>query len=202
MVAIAHVSSSADMLQKLYEEIDNSPVEKHTDLKNLPYLDSIYREVLRFASPTAVVPRCASLQSTMKVQNRNKEETNCTIYPNSWLFFAVRPIHHDPELWENPEIFNPDRFKKAAENNENHYMGDNYFPFSGGRRGCPAGNGFVEYVFKGFLMEFFKNFQIKLDKPLECIDAAAIHPRWKNEYSATLEKHNLYTPIMMPMPGL
>ena len=31
------------------------------------------------------------------------------IRKDSLVFFAVDAIHHDPSVWTDPEVFNPDR---------------------------------------------------------------------------------------------
>jgi hypothetical protein len=196
MVALAHISTSSDILDSLVDEIKDKEINTPNDLKNLVYLDCIYRETLRFASPTAVVPRVASVYSSMELENKNGEKFNCSIYPNSYLFFAIRSNHHDAELWKNPEIFNPQRFMQATLNNEMRFIGKNYFPFSAGKRGCPAGSSFVEYAFKGFLIEFFKQYKLILDQPLESIPASAIHPRWSREYFAQLDKDQKNLPSL------
>ncbi|MBL7479834.1 cytochrome P450 [Legionella bononiensis] len=190
MVALAHISTSPLILEQLREEILSHGEITENSFNELVYLDCIYRETLRFASPTAVVPRKASISSTMDIEDNNKEKTSCTIYPNSFLFFAIRSTHHDPELWHDPQVFDPLRFMSAAKERKMHFIGDHYFPFSGGKRGCPAGTTFVEKAFKGFVFEFFKNHSLVLDKPLEDIPAFAVHPRWKQEYFAQLTPYS------------
>ncbi|KTD48259.1 cytochrome P450 [Legionella quateirensis] len=186
MVALAHISTSPFILEQLREEIQSHGEFTEKSFNKLEYLDCIYRETLRFASPTAVVPRKASISSAMDIEDNNKEKTACTIYPNSFLFFAIRATHHDPELWHEPQVFDPLRFMPAVKERKMHFIGEHYFPFSGGKRGCPAGTTFVETAFKGFVFEFFKNHSLVLDKPLEDIPAFAVHPRWKQEYFAQL----------------
>lgn len=191
MIALAHISSSPSILKQLREEIQSHDEFSIKSFKDLVFLDCIYRETIRFASPTAVVPRVASVNSTMDIESINKEKSSCAIFPNSNLFFAIRSTHHDPELWKEPHIFNPLRFMTAAKERKMHFMGDNYFPFSGGKRACPAGTTFVEYAFKGFVFEFFKNYSLEIDKPLENIPAFAVHPRWKQDYYAQLNTHSV-----------
>lgn len=192
MIALAHISSSPSILEWLREEIQSHGEFSIKSFKELEYLDCIYRETIRFASPTAVVPRVASVNSIMNIENINKKKSACTIYPNSYLFFAIRSTHHDPELWKEPHIFNPLRFMAAVKERKMHFMGDNYFPFSGGKRACPAGTTFVEYAFKGFVFEFFKNHSLEIDKTLENIPASAVHPRWKQDYYAQLNTHSVF----------
>lgn len=190
MVALAQISSSPEMMENLLNEIRDTDINDPQDLKNLFYLDCIYRETLRFASPTALIPRRTSVKSTMQVENRNGKTSSCTIYPNSYLFFGIRCINHDASIYKNPELFDPSRFMASAKNHELHFIGKDFFPFSSGGRGCPAGRGFIEHAFKGFLVEFFKKFQLVLDQPLESISPTASHPRWHNEYYAKLQEHS------------
>ena len=41
--------------------------------------------------------------------------------------------HRRPDLWKNPEIFEPDRFIAGSESNRESFA---YFPFGGGPRVC------------------------------------------------------------------
>ncbi|CDZ77235.1 Cytochrome P450 [Legionella massiliensis] len=202
MVALAYVSASSDIIEQLQNEVKDVDLNSPQDFEQLLFLDCIYREALRFASPTAVVPRYTSKSSVIDVVSTNGQKSSCTIYPNAYLFFAIRPIHHDPELWRNPELFNPWRFMKQAAAHELHFIGENFFPFSAGSRGCPAGNSFVEYAFKGFLVEFFKKYKLVISEPLESIPASAIHPRWKNEYYGKLEENNDVERVLIHLPGV
>lgn len=188
MLALAHISNSPLILKQLSDEIQQQEEITIHALTDLEYLDCIYRETIRFASATAVVPRIASVNSEMNIENTNKEKSTCAIYPNSHLFFAIRSIHHDPALWKEPQLFNPLRFIQTVKDKKIHFLGENYFPFSAGKRACPAGTTFVEYAFKGFVFEFFKRYSLKINQTLEDIPAYAIHPRWKQDYFARLEK--------------
>jgi len=187
MVAIAYISESPEIYEQMMQEINRMPTETLDDTKQLTYMKCIYRETLRIASGTAVVPRVTSVYSEMEVENSEQEKHNCSIYPNSYLFFPVRMIHHNKALWPNPQAFDPTRFSRQIKSNTSGFIDKDFFAFSAGKRGCPAGTGFVEYAFIGFLTEFYKANKLQLDRPIETIPATAIHPRWKEEYYATIE---------------
>ena len=42
-------------------------------------------------------------------------------------------LHHDPDIWKDPETFDPERFRDA---NGKTYRPDGFLPFSAGRRVC------------------------------------------------------------------
>ncbi len=52
---------------------------------------------------------------------------------NIWL------IHRNPDIWEDPETFDPERFTRARSANRSKFA---YFPFGGGARIC-IGNAFA-----------------------------------------------------------
>ncbi|KAL8265353.1 hypothetical protein R6Q59_023483 [Mikania micrantha] len=44
-------------------------------------------------------------------------------------------IHHDPNLWSDPEMFCPERFKGLEGKSRDRFR---FMPFGFGRRSCPA----------------------------------------------------------------
>lgn len=66
-------------------------------------------------------------------------------------------IHYDPELWENPEDFNPDRFLSSAGHFESS---PNVMPFSVGKRFC-LGKELAEQEFYLFLSGLLHRFRFE-----------------------------------------
>lgn len=49
------------------------------------------------------------------------------------IIIPVMSLHHDPELFPNPDMFNPERF---SEENKQNIVPCSYIPFSEAPRNC------------------------------------------------------------------
>lgn len=121
-------------MTKVQEEIrsyigSKEKVEE-SDINNFGYLKMVIKEVLRLHPPgTLLIPR-----DTMSQFSINGYE----IYPRTRIQVNVWAIARDPKIWENPELFYPERFENS---HPIDYEGHNDFhmiPFGGGRRICPG----------------------------------------------------------------
>ncbi|VAH36664.1 unnamed protein product [Triticum turgidum subsp. durum] len=97
-------------------------------LANLSYLQCIIKETLRLHAPTPLLlPRECQEQCNILGYDVPK---GAIVLVNAWA------ISRDPEYWEEPEAFIPDRFMGSKVN----YNGNNFefVPFGAGRRICPG----------------------------------------------------------------
>ncbi|VVB15327.1 unnamed protein product [Arabis nemorensis] len=145
------------VLRKAQEELNHTigkdRVVEESDLKDLVYLQAIVKEVLRLYPP---VPLTAyrNVMEDFEIANGNFHVPAGTqLLVNSWK------IHRDPNLWSNPQNFEPERF--LTSNREADVGGRSYkfFPFGLGRQICPAiplGMRTVQYV----LARFFHSFDV------------------------------------------
>ncbi|XP_012855748.1 PREDICTED: cytochrome P450 71A9-like [Erythranthe guttata] len=121
--------------QKVQQEVrqvakGKTKVEE-TDLPKLAYLKLVIKESLRLHPPAPLmIPR----ETTEKCTIDNKYE----IPAKTRVLFNASAIGMDPEYWENPERFWPDRFL----NRQVDFRGQHFelLPFGAGRRGCPGIN--------------------------------------------------------------
>ncbi|KAF7838251.1 cytochrome P450 71A1-like [Senna tora] len=149
--AMAELLRNPAIMKKAQEEVrrvvDKKSKVEEKDVGEMKYLECVVKETIRLHPPVPLLlPRKTS--SSVKLRGYNiPPKTN--VYINAWA------IQRDPEIWERPEEFVPERF----ENNEVDFRGQ-YFeliPFGIGRRGCPGvsfGIAVVELVLANLLYWF------------------------------------------------
>ncbi|GMJ05446.1 RED ELONGATED 1, SUPERROOT 2, ALTERED TRYPTOPHAN REGULATION 4, RUNT 1, cytochrome P450, family 83 [Hibiscus trionum] len=117
------------------------------DVQSLPYLQAVIKETFRL-QPTAplLVPR----ETLRKCSIGGYEiPAKSLVFVNAWA------IGRDPEVWENPEEFCPERFIGSSID----YKGQDFelIPFGSGRRICPGmrmGVATVELALANLLYKF------------------------------------------------
>ncbi|CAI9094656.1 OLC1v1030433C1 [Oldenlandia corymbosa var. corymbosa] len=130
--AMAELISHPEVMAKLQNEIRTALREKETaeeaDIQELGYLKSVVKETLRLHPPVPLlVPR----------ESRQQTEIDGYIIPVKTLVFVnAWAIGRDPESWDDPESFKPERFENSATDfTGNHFE---LIPFGAGRRMCPG----------------------------------------------------------------
>ncbi|KAI8336744.1 cytochrome P450 [Chlamydoabsidia padenii] len=111
--------------------VDVLPTAEQT--KDFVYLNQIIRESLRMNGPinSLVTPR----KTTKDVM------LNDTLIPKGTLVNVnIYDLHHNPDVWDDPETFNPDRFAPEAEAELKAGGGMSWVPFSSGSRICIGQN--------------------------------------------------------------
>ncbi|XP_010686309.2 cytochrome P450 CYP82D47-like [Beta vulgaris subsp. vulgaris] len=132
--ALSLLLNNKDILKKTQAELDNvvgkeRQVEE-SDLKNLVYLQAVLKETMRLypAAPLSV-PREAITDCTV---------SGYYIPVGTQLFVNLYKIHRDPEVWEDPLEFHPERFLTTYKQYDVRGQQFEYMPFGSGRRICPG----------------------------------------------------------------
>jgi len=136
--AMAELINKLEIMKRAQQELDkvvgknNIVEEKH--ITKLPYILSIMKETLRLhpALPL-LIPRCPSETTVIG---------GYTIPNDSKVFINVWAIHRNPNVWENPLEFKPERFVAKEGEVEFSVLGSDLrlAPFGSGRRVCPGKN--------------------------------------------------------------
>ncbi len=88
----------------------------------LPYTVSVIQEALRLGGPTPGV---------MRIARQDMAVDGFRVEAGSMLLVGVYAMHRDPELWNRPLEFDPDRFGAGRSR-----MQWQFLPFGGGPRSC------------------------------------------------------------------
>jgi len=177
MTGMAYVNNTHDIRHRLVQEIESTQNMSLNEMRQLPYLDCIYKEALRFASPAPFIARETSRESNITITDNNGNKKIYNTPNHSLLFAPIRRMHHDTRYWKNPSEFRPERFEDPEA--VNHLI-----PYSLGARSCPAAAHFNEIVFKAALIASVK-YQLIFDKEFEEIPADSLSSRWQQEYFVT-----------------
>lgn len=143
--AIAELINHPDVFQKVRREIQSvvgTRLVEETDITNLPYMQAVVKECLRLYPAVPVARRAC--RETCKVNGYD-------IPKDTMVAVDLFAIMRDPNLWENPDEFRPERFYNENSGKEEgdhqgtkhiqyEIKGQNFsfVPFGGGRRGCPG----------------------------------------------------------------
>ncbi|OWM85817.1 hypothetical protein CDL15_Pgr012067 [Punica granatum] len=149
--AMAEMIKKPRILEKAQAEVrrvfDRQGEVQEDCLTELKYLKLVIKEVLRLHPALALLlPRECGEQCEI---NGFEIPKKTRVIINAWA------IGRDPEYWDEPEIFDPERFLNSLID----YKGNNYeyIPFGMGRRICPGinfGLTTVEYLLAMLLYHF------------------------------------------------
>jgi cytochrome P450 family 4 len=82
----------------------------------------------------------------------------------------------DPEIWDNPEEFQPERFDVVQSSDKFTYS---YIPFSAGQRNC-IGQKFAMLEMKSTITKILRHFTITTPKDFEPIDILRLVTKSEN----------------------
>ncbi|KAM7269411.1 hypothetical protein ACFE04_024908 [Oxalis oulophora] len=149
--AMSELVRNPRLLKKAQNEVRNITGTKERltedDISQLEYLKLVVKETLRLHPPVPqLLPR--ETMSHFKINGFD-------IYPKTLVHINAWAIGRDPNYWNNPEEFFPERFEKSSiDFNGQHFE---LLPFGAGRRICPGihlGTTTVELVLANLLYCF------------------------------------------------
>jgi len=121
------------VLEKLQTEIDQvlgSRPPTFEDILRLTYTQQVFMEVLRYHTVASLLPRALN----------EPDQLGPYLLPaNTLVLLSLHGVHHNPRVWDTPEVFDPERFAPEAIAQRHPFA---YVPFSAGPRKC-AGDEFA-----------------------------------------------------------
>lgn len=119
------------------------------DLEAMPLTEMAFKEALRIKPPVPSMPRRAVRDFTFK-----------GFALPAGILVGINPLftHHMPEIWPEPDTFDPTRFTREAERSRHRYA---WVPFGGGAHMC-LGLHFAYMQAKTFARHFLQNLEVSL----------------------------------------
>uniref|UniRef100_A0A8C6MR43 Uncharacterized protein n=1 Tax=Mus spicilegus TaxID=10103 RepID=A0A8C6MR43_MUSSI len=93
------------------------------DLDKMPYTTMCIKEALRIYPPVPGVSRELSSPVTFP--------DGRSLPKGIHVMLSFYGLHHNPNVWQNPEVFDPSRFAPGSSRHSHSFL-----PFSGGARNC------------------------------------------------------------------
>ncbi|XP_021743800.1 cytochrome P450 71A1-like [Chenopodium quinoa] len=136
--AMTELMKNPHVMKKVQEEVRklikdqecSATFIQEEQLHHLIYLKAVVKETFRLHPPSPLlVPRQTMQECTL---GGYQIDQGTLVFINAWA------IGRDPESWDNPETFLPERFLGSP--NPIDYKGQDFelIPFGAGRRGCPG----------------------------------------------------------------
>lgn len=128
------MAKNPEIQRKVHEEIDRvleasgSKELTYDKLAELKYLDQCIDETLRKYPILPIIFRLCT-------EEYKVPDSNLTIPKDTGVFIPVLALHRDPEIYENPLKFKPERFENSTHGGGDH-KGLFYMAFGDGPRNC------------------------------------------------------------------
>ena len=139
--------------EKIRDEVRNVLMGRewleYDDLKELKYTHWCIKEAMRLYPPVLEIHRQLSKDT----------ELNGIVIPKGTRVTVNMPsLHHHPDIWENPNEYDPLRFHPSNAEGRDPYA---YFPFAAGHRNC-IGQTFALNEERVVIATILNNFRISL----------------------------------------
>jgi len=150
--AIYLIARHPEVEKRLFAEVNAVLQGRSTpsldDLDNLPYTRAVLDETMR-CFPSVV--------SLLRLIERDFEIDGYHLRKGVYSLVNIYNLHHHADYWDNPELFQPDRFLGA---NKEKIKRHSYIPFGIGERVC-IGNHFALMEAMILLTQLIQNFHFE-----------------------------------------
>jgi cytochrome P450 family 4 len=146
----AHPDVQEKVIEELYSIFGDSdrPVT-FQDTLQMKYMERCIMETLRMYPPVPVISR--QINENVKLASRD-----ITLPVGASIIIATFKMHRNPDVFPNPDVFNPDNFLPEKSASRHYYA---YVPFSAGPRSC-VGRKYAMLKLKIILSTILRNFKV------------------------------------------
>ncbi|MEM6254881.1 MAG: cytochrome P450 [Cyanobacteria bacterium P01_D01_bin.156] len=145
--ALHWIYSRPDIYHRLMEELNSCDRDDLLAITRLPYLNAVCNETLRIY-PVAMLTFPRRAEQPLELMGHEIEA-------GTLLMGCIYLIHHHPDIYKNPDEFDPDRFL------ENDYSPYEFIPFGNGVRRC-VGSALAQMELKLVLSTILTTTPLKL----------------------------------------
>ncbi|XP_037820702.1 probable cytochrome P450 28d1 isoform X2 [Lucilia sericata] len=139
-IVIAHCLLLLARHQRVQEKLRQKLLEAgeaitYDQLMELPYLDQCIQETLRLFPPLATLFKICT--ESFELQNE-LAGSKVLLRPQDIIYISAYSLHYDPDYYENPEEFWPERFNEELGGVKKYKDMGVFLPFGDGPRICPV----------------------------------------------------------------
>ncbi|CRL01592.1 CLUMA_CG014264, isoform A [Clunio marinus] len=177
-----HPEAQERILEEIKDIIAASGHEELSidDYNRTEYLDRVMKESMRIYPPVPFISRTISEEFTLDGVTHKKGSV-CNVH--------IFDVHRDPEVFPDPEKFDPDRFLPENNAQRSNFA---FIAFSAGMRNC-IGQRFAMLELKVMLTKIIRNFIISpVTKRDEVVFIADVVLRSKNPVEIKLNVQELF----------
>lgn len=139
-----------ELLREELQKVLGNAAPTFMDLPKLSYTTQVIEESMRLYPPAWVTDRQSAIDDEVKGHQIPK---------GTMVVLAIYALHHDAKFWDEPEVFEPERF--APENRKQMSGNYSYLPFGGGPRLC-IGNSFAMMEMQLVIAHYLRKYCVQL----------------------------------------
>ncbi|NP_001165941.1 cytochrome P450 6CK3 isoform X1 [Nasonia vitripennis] len=176
------LSLNPEVQERLYKEIYETACRSeeltYRTLSELSYLNLVLQETLRKHTPLPVLNRIA-------IEDFSIPDSDIVIRKNTRIAISTHGLHHDPDIYPDPEKFDPTRF--TPENKAKRHS-STYLPFGTGPRFCIGKQ-------QGILIPKLALFYLLLNYKFSVCDNTPANLEYLPEHLILILKNEIYLRI-------
>ncbi|CAL8109398.1 unnamed protein product [Orchesella dallaii] len=185
-----HISANAEIQEKLIVEVDENLEKIKDGTADLPYLTACVKEAIRLSPSFIELERVCMKEWTYK-----ERDINITIPKGMSVCIPAWATNRNPEIFNDPEEFRPERFYKGidgklvTELEQNPMSQYSMNSFGHGPRNCPGSRMAIELV-KSVIARMLQEFKFikRVDTVVEIQEGIPMIVRYKPIYVDILKR--------------